>query len=263
MGPGQKDFRMFRDFASKVAHDAGILLKNKLHRKNRVDYKGRVNLVTEADLASEKLITRIIQREFPLHSILAEEEAEVERKSDYRWIVDPLDGTTNYAHGFPVFCVSVGLEYRGEVIAGAVYDPLREEMFSAAKRMGASLNRKRIKVSTERRLERSLLATGFPYDIGSSRENNLRYFNRFAPKVQGIRRAGSAALDLCYLACGRFDGFWELKLSPWDSAAGHLIVKEAGGKVTDFSGKKYSIYDKYILASNGRIHNQMVRVLAG
>jgi myo-inositol-1(or 4)-monophosphatase len=146
-------------------------------------------------------------------------------------------------------------------MVGAVYDPNRDEMFAAASDYGAFRNRSRIHVSTERKLERSLLATGFPYDIGASREDNLKYFNRFAKLARGIRRAGSAALDLCYLACGRFDGFWELKLSPWDTAAGILIVKEAGGRVTDFKGNKYSIYDRYILASNKRIHNQMINVL--
>ena len=262
MKPSVNELRGFRRFASAAAKDAGILLIKKSKSKNRVNYKGRVNLVTEADLASEKLITRQISRDYPHHSILAEEQTDLDRDGDYRWIIDPLDGTTNYAHGFPVYCVSIALEYKGEAIVGAVYDPTREELFSVAKGLGASLNGKKIKVSTENKLEKSLLATGFPYDIGTSRENNLSHFGRFAKVARGIRRAGSAALDLCYLACGRFDGFWELKLSPWDTAAGHLIVLEAGGKVTDFTGKEYSIYDKYILASNGKIHNQMKKVLA-
>ncbi len=261
--PTQRDIRMFLNFAHKVATDAGALLKRKLHKKNKINYKGRVNLVTEADLASEKLITDIIQREYPMHSILAEENTDIDKSPDFQWIIDPLDGTTNYAHEFPVYCVSIALEYRKEVIVGAVYDPEREELFSAAKGHGAHMNRKKLHVSAERKLERGLLATGFPYDIGSSNEDNLKYFRRFAKVAQGIRRPGSAAIDLCYLAAGRYDGYWELKLSPWDTAAGQLIVKEAGGRVTDFEGKKYSIYGKYILASNGKLHNQMKKVLAG
>lgn len=262
MKPTVKDLRMFREFASVAAVDAGKMLIRKSRGKNRIDYKGRVNLVTEADIASEKLITRLIQREFPYHSILAEEETEIEHSGDYRWIIDPLDGTTNFAHHFPFYCVSIALEYRGKVIVGAVYDPEREELFSAANKLGAHLNRKRIHVSKERKLEKSLLATGFPYDIGTSSVDNLKNFRKFAKVARGIRRAGSAALDLCYLACGRFDGFWELKLSPWDTAAGHLIVKEAGGRVTDFAGKKYSIYEKAILASNGKVHKQMQNILS-
>lgn len=263
MKPTERDIRMFRNFAQKVATDAGALLKRKLKKKNRIDYKGRVNLVTEADVASEKLITGIIQREFPMHSILAEENTDIAKSLDFQWIIDPLDGTTNYAHEFPVYCVSIALEYKKEVVVGVVYDPERDELFSAAKNMGAHMNRERLRVSSERKLEHALLATGFPYDIGSSNEDNLKYFRRFAKVAQGVRRPGSAAMDLCYLAAGRFDGFWELKLSPWDTAAGQLIVKEAGGRVTDFEGKKYSIYGKYILATNGKLHNQMKKVLAG
>ena len=249
-------------FAKKIAYEAGYILLKKSKKRHRVILKGRVDLVTDADLASEKYIVKKITEKYPAHSILAEEEAARENHSEYRWVVDPLDGTTNFAHDFPFYCVSIGLEYRGEIVAGVIYDPERDELFHAFKGGGAQLNRKKIMVSKETNLERALLATGFPYDIGSSNEDNLKYFRRFAKKARGIRRAGSAALDLCYLACGRFDGFWELKLHPWDTAAAKIIVEEAGGLVTDFEGKEYSIYDKYILAGNPRIHRLMKKILA-
>jgi len=257
----KKQLREFTRFSHELALEAGQLLLRKSRKTGTVQYKGRVNLVTDADLASEKKIVAAISRTWPDHSILAEEGAAREKKSDFRWIIDPLDGTTNFAHNFPFYCVSIALEYRDEIICGTVYDPEREELYYAARGNGAFLNRKRISVSKSTKLEKSLLATGFPYDIGTSSENNLGNFNRFAQKAQAIRRAGSAALDLCYLACGRFDGFWELKLHPWDTAAGRVIVEEAGGRVTDFQGRKYSIYDKYILVSNGRIHGQMRHLL--
>lgn len=240
---------------------AGRLLQKKLHSPNRIDFKGRINLVTAADLASERFIIKSIERRFPDHSILAEEESEKNKTSDLKWIIDPLDGTTNFAHSFPFYCVSIALEYRGRIITGAIYDPVRNELFHSYIDGGAFLNGKRIHVSHETKLTKSLLATGFPYDIASTTEDNLENFARFAKVARGIRRPGSAALDLCYLACGRIDGFWELKLSPWDTAAGRLIVKEAGGKITDFHGRKYSIYGKYILASNGPIHREMINIL--
>ncbi|UCD18270.1 MAG: inositol monophosphatase [Candidatus Zixiibacteriota bacterium] len=249
-------------FARTTAIGAGKILLKKARRHHRIELKGRVNLVTDADLASERFIIRMIKKRFPGHSILAEERARIENGSEFRWVVDPLDGTTNFAHNFPFYCVSIACEYRGKMVLGVVYDPERNELFSARQKGGAFLNRRRITVTSQFRLERSLLATGFPYDIGSCREDNLKQFNRFARLARGVRRAGSAALDLCYLACGRFDGFWELKLHPWDTAAGIVIVEEAGGKVTDFRGKAYSIYGKYILATNARIHNQMKKVLA-
>jgi myo-inositol-1(or 4)-monophosphatase len=259
----EKHLRHLNKIARKTAVAAGELLLKKSTPHNRVRLKGRVNLVTDADLASERFIVKTISNAFPDHAILAEEGAGELKDSDYKWIIDPLDGTTNFAHDFPFYCVSIGIEYQGEMIVGVVYDPVRQELFSACRGGGARLNRRKITVSTQRQLEKSLLATGFPYDIGTSRENNLSYFSRFARSARGVRRAGSAALDLCYLACGRFDGFWELKLHPWDTAAGLVIVEEAGGKVTDFTGKKYSIYDKYILATNGRIHSQMKKILKG
>ncbi|MCP4704529.1 MAG: inositol monophosphatase [candidate division Zixibacteria bacterium] len=249
-------------FAKKTAIEAGKLLLKRVGKKNKISFKGRVNLVTEADLASEKLIVKAIKNKFPDHSILTEEKASVEKDSDFRWIIDPLDGTTNYAHGFPFWSVSIALEFKGKIIVGVVFDPLRNELFYARKNGGAFLNRKRLCVSNQRRLDKALLATGFPYDIRVSENDNLNFFNRFAKAARGVRRAGSAALDLCYLACGRFDGFWEQKLHPWDTAGGKIIVEEAGGKITNFNGKKYSIYDDYILGSNRKIHNQMIKVLS-
>ena len=258
----QKELKRYSSFAVDTAREAGEIIHGMSRRRHRIILKGRVDLVTEADLASEKFVTTAINKKFPEHSILAEEEAAHERSSDLRWVVDPLDGTTNYAHNFPFYCVSIALEYRGEIVVGAIFDPERKEMFNAFKGGGAFLNGKRMKVSPETKLERSLLATGFPYDIGTSNNDNLRHFRRFMKKSRAVRRAGSAALDLCYLACGRFDGFWELKLHPWDTAAGEIMVEEAGGKVTDFQGRKYSIYGKCILASNGHIHNVMKKILA-
>ncbi|HET6369571.1 MAG TPA: inositol monophosphatase family protein, partial [Nitrospiria bacterium] len=181
--------------------------------------------------------------------------------SPYRWIIDPLDGTTNYAHGFPCFCVSIGLEHEGNVLLGVVYDPIRSELFYAERGKGATLNGRRIRVSSTFSLSRSLLVTGFAYDIRISQENNIDHFTRFSMRSQGVRRTGSAALDLCYVASGRFDGFWEMKLHPWDVAAGSLIVKEAGGEISTFSGDPFYIDSKEILATNGKIHREMIAVL--
>lgn len=210
----KNELRKFVAFARTTAHEAGKILLKKSRRRSKIILKGRVNLVTESDLVSEEYIVNAITKEFPKHSILAEEEDAYNKDPDLKWVIDPLDGTTNYAHDFPFYCVSIALEHKSEIVVGAIYDPERDEMFYAFKGGGAFLNRKRIRVSRQSRLESSLLATGFPYDIGTSREDNLRHFRRFAKLARGIRRAGSAALDLCYLACGRFDGFWELKLYP-------------------------------------------------
>lgn len=247
--------------ACETARLAGDILRRGLKSRRTVMLKGRVDLVTQIDLKSERFITGRIAKAFPEHAILAEESGRNRTESSYVWIIDPLDGTTNYAHGYPAFCVSIGLEVDGQPILGAIYDPNRDELFSARHRGGAFLNRKRIQVSAEAKLSRSLLATGFPYDIAESRIDNLDNFARMYKAARGIRRAGSAALDLCYLACGRFDGFWELKLHAWDMAAGVVIVSEAGGKITTFAGRPHSIYTREILASNGRIHRQMQNVL--
>jgi myo-inositol-1(or 4)-monophosphatase len=253
-----------RQLAISASRKAGIILKQRLGCPGRISHKGVIDIVTEMDRKAEALIIKEIRRAFPDHGILTEESPEIKGSStgvQKRWIIDPLDGTTNYAHGFPVFCVSIAFEKDGEVMFGVVYNPMLDEMFVAEKGKGSSLNKKRIRVSSTKGLGHSLLATGFPYDVRSSRDNNLRNFSRFALKAQAIRRAGSAALDLCYAACGRFDGFWELRLKPWDTAASALIVKEAGGRVTDFKGNAFSIHSGECLASNGLIHEDMIAVL--
>ena len=221
-----------------------------------------INLVTEMDRLSEAEIVSILNREFPEFGILAEESDEKKGGAPYRWILDPLDGTTNYAHGYPFFSISLALEKDGEVVWGIVYDPLREEIFMGELGKGASVNGKLLKVSATENVGSSFLCTGFPYDVRESSENNLSYFNRFTKTARAIRRDGSAALDLCYVAMGRFDGFWEVKLHPWDTAAGSLIVKEAGGQVTDFKGAPFNLNGNELLASNGLIHKDMVTVLS-
>ncbi|HAK59656.1 MAG TPA: inositol monophosphatase [Nitrospiraceae bacterium] len=247
--------------AREAALKAGGLLKENLHGTREIAFKGAINLVTEMDRRSERTVVETLLKAFPDHGIMAEEETRIENGSDFTWIIDPLDGTTNYAHGYPCFSVSIALEDRGEVIAGVVYDPMRAELFSAGKGAGAYLNGNRISVSKTGDLIHSLLSTGFPYDRSMSKENNLNYFIALLMASQEVRRDGSAALDLCAVAAGRFDGFWELKLNAWDVAAGTLIVQEAGGRISDLSGERSSIYDKEILASNGRIHEQMVEIL--
>lgn len=250
------------DFAIRMAQDAGRLLRARVGTTINIDHKGAINIVTDVDLASEQLIRDRISTYYPRHEILAEEGGLTESNSDYRWIVDPLDGTTNFAHGYPAFCVSIALESKGETILGVVYDPMRDELFTAERGGGAALNHRPIRVSKTGDLLQSLLSTGFPYDIKTSRWTNLDHWANFAMHAQALRRDGSAALDLCYVACGRFDGFWELTLSAWDTAAGALIVEEAGGRVTDFKGEPFSNYKPQILASNGLIHDRMIEVLA-
>ena len=249
------------NFAIQVAKDAGRLLRDRVGTRINVDHKGSINIVTDVDLASEKLIREAISTYYPRHQVLAEEGGLSESESEYRWIVDPLDGTTNYAHGYPVFCVSIALECKGEIVLGVVYDPMRDELFTAEQGGGASLNNRPIRVSKTAELMQGLLSTGFPYDIKTSKLTNLDHWANFAMNAQALRRDGAAALDLCYVACGRFDGFWELNLSPWDTAAGALIVCEAGGRLTDFSGGAFSNYKPEIVASNGLVHDRMLEVL--
>lgn len=244
-----------------AARKAGALLSRRRGNLKEINYKGSVDLVTDVDRESQELIRGLIQRNFPGHDILGEEDLSREKGSEYRWLIDPLDGTTNYAHDFPVFCVSIALEYNGSLILGIVFDPTREELFTARRGMGAERNGQTITVSRERQLSKSLLATGFPYDIRESEINNLDHFARLAVRAQAVRRCGSAALDLCYTACGRFDGFWEMKLAPWDMAAGALMIEEAGGTITDFGGAPFSHRGREMLATNGLIHDQMVSVL--
>ena len=248
-------------FACRLALEAAAVIKAGFRKNRPVTFKGRIDPVTEYDLKAERLIVRRIARRFPDHEILTEEGGAKGITSEYCWVVDPLDGTVNYAHGFPIYCVSIALQYCGQTLAGAVCDPERGELFWSARGERSCLNRKAISVSQENRLERALLATGFAYDIGTARRNNLGLFARMARKAQGIRRPGSAAIDLCWLACGRVDGFWELKLHPWDTAAATLIVENAGGRVSRIDGRHYSVFAPDLLASNGLIHNAMRRVL--
>src|SRR5512134_63154 len=248
-------------FAEDVAKGAGEILRRNYGRVQSIHYKGEINIVTEVDRQSEAYILERIRSSFPDHGVLSEESAEILSSSPYRWIVDPLDGTTNFAHGYPCFCVSIAVEREGRLLAGAVFDPLLSEMFTAMPGAGACRNGERIRVSVTENLRRSLLATGFAYDVKTSTDNNLNYFREFVFTGQAIRRDGSAALDLCYLASGRFDGFWELSLRPWDTAAGLLILVEAGGVATRLDGSPYDIHQPDILASNGRIHEQMLAVV--
>ncbi len=253
----------FFSTAWQAAEAAGTLIRESWQQVKEIHYKSAIDLVTATDRRAEEQIVHILLKNFPGHSILAEEENTVDRpNSSYRWIIDPLDGTTNFVHAYPQVSVSIALEREGELILGLVYDPLREERFRATKDQGAFLNQGRIRVSNVDGLDKALLATGFPYDRRENANLYLAFFKAFMTSTQGIRRAGSAALDLCYLACGRLDGFWELKLHPWDTAAGSLIVREAGGMLTDFSGKGFSIWGEETLASNGPIHAEMLEVLA-
>jgi myo-inositol-1(or 4)-monophosphatase len=250
------------EFAIRVAKDAGRLLRDRVGTRINISHKGAIDLVTDVDVASEQLIRDQVSIHYPRHQVLAEEGGLAESNSEYRWIIDPLDGTTNYAHSYPVFCVSIALEYRGEVILGVVYDPMRDELFAAERGAGATLNNRSIRVSTTADLMKSLLSTGFPYDIRTATLTNLDHWANFAMNAQALRRDGAAALDLCYVACGRFDGFWELNLAAWDMAAGVLIVEEAGGRVSNFKGESFDIYKPEVLASNSLIHDRMIEVLA-
>jgi myo-inositol-1(or 4)-monophosphatase len=249
------------EFVEELARGGGGILRKSYGLQQTIHFKGEINLVTDVDRESEGYILGRIRERFPDHGLLSEESPERRSPSPYRWIVDPLDGTTNYAHGYPCFCVSVAVEHKGAVVAGAVYDPLLDESFTAVKGEGAFRNGERIAVSKIADLRKALLATGFAYDVNTSTDNNFDYFRAFVLTGQAIRRDGSAALDLCYLACGRFDGFWELKLKPWDTAAGLLVLHEAGGVSTRLDGGPYDIHQPDLLASNGRIHAQMVEVL--
>ena len=247
--------------ALKAVKAGGAVLTNYFGKIKSIDYKGDIDIVTEADKESEQTIIGVIKDTYPTHRIVAEETGDSGSTSPFTWIIDPLDGTTNYAHGYPCFCVSIAIEHEGTIIFGTIYDPLREELFTAEKGNGSYLNGSPITVSSTEQLNTSLLCTGFPYDVRENMDSNILHFRNFLMKTQAVRRDGSAALDLCYTAAGRFDGFWEQKLHPWDVAAGSLIVSEAGGKVSTYSGDTFSIYGSEIVASNGTIHNQMLDVL--
>jgi myo-inositol-1(or 4)-monophosphatase len=245
----------------ETAHEAGQVLLEKFGRKIDISFKGNINLVTEADFASEKLITEKIRSHYPKHSILAEESgAATIDDSVWKWIIDPLDGTTNYAHGYPCFCVTIALEHKGEIVVGATFDPTRNEMFSSERGNGATLNGRKIRVSETENLQNALLCTGFPYDA-RERANFARHFTEFTYKSRGIRRDGSAAIDMAYVACGRFDGFWEEGLNAWDVAAGVLLIEEAGGRVSYYDGSEFSIYTPPVCVSNKLIHEEMLQIL--
>lgn len=248
--------------AENAARGAGRLVRENLGKVKEVTYKAKNSLVTEVDRLSEDIIIKSIRSNFPTHDIFAEEAGRIRNKSTHVWIIDPLDGTTNYAHTYPCFAISIALEVRGVIRMGVVYDPVREEFFSAELGQGAYLNGRLLEVSKAGTLDESLLCTGFTHENEWMVDENLRHFENFIRGSQAVRRDGSAALDLCYVASGRYDGFWELGLHSWDTAAGSLIVKEAGGKITDFSGKEFSIYGEETLATNGLIHNEMIRVLS-
>lgn len=250
------------NFAIETARDAGRLLLEKFGGMLTVSKKGDINLVTEADLASEALIVERIKSYYPKHAILAEEsgEAKIDGAGEWKWIIDPLDGTTNFAHGYPCWSVTIALEHAGEVVVGVTFDPTRDELFAAERGRGASLNNKPIRVSETEELAEALIVTGFPYDF-KRREDFARHLTAFLLQSRGVRRDGSAAIDMAYLACGRFDGFWEEGLNPWDMAAGVLLIEEAGGQVTGYDNSTFSIYKPPILASNGLIHNQMAAIL--
>lgn len=254
------------NFAIQTARAAGHLLAERLGRSLQITNKSELDLVTEADLASEQLIIDRIKTYYPRHAILAEESGATlpgtsEVQPEWRWIIDPLDGTTNYAHGYPCFCVSIGLEHEGRLELGVIYDPVGEELFTAERGEGAALNGRRIHVSATRNLAGALLCTGFPYDV-RERGEFARHFANFIMNAQAVRRDGSAALDLAYVACGRFDGFWEEGLHPWDVAAAALMIEEAGGRLSHYDGSAFDIYSPPILASNGLVHEQMMRVLS-
>ncbi len=250
---------------SAIAREAGALLMRHFDQHLKIEYKGEADLVTAADRASEKLIRERIRQSWPSHDVLGEEQGLSDSGSEYRWYVDPLDGTTNFAHGFPVFCVSMAIERRlpdsAQRIAAVIYDPTRNELFSAEQGKGARLNDEPIHVSKTTTLKESMLGTGFP-SHKRHKNPNIFFYHQLTLRSHGIRRAGSAALDLCSVAAGRFDGFWEFNLNPWDTAAGVLIIEEAGGRVTRFDGSPFELNSKETLASNGIIHDELLREFA-
>ncbi len=252
------------NFAIETARDAGQILLEKFGRKINITKKGDINLVTEADLASEALIIERIKSYYPKHSILAEEAGNaviIGGENTWKWIIDPLDGTTNYAHGYPCFCVTLALEHEDEIVLGVTFDPTRNELFAAERGRGATLNNKPIRVSETEEMGNALIVTGFPYDF-KDRADFARHFEDMLLNTRGVRRDGSAAIDMAYVACGRFDGFWEEGLNPWDVAAGVLLIEEAGGQVSYYNGSKFSIYTPPIAASNGVIHDKMLNILS-
>jgi myo-inositol-1(or 4)-monophosphatase len=248
--------------AKAIAKEAGILIKEGFNEALEIGFKSNESdLVTNIDTASEKLITNFIKKKYPGHGILAEEGSKTESSSGYVWVIDPLDGTVNFAHGLPIFSVSIGIQKNGETIIGIIYDIMQNVLYTAEKGGGCFANTQEISISSNENLRHSMLVTGFPYNIRENPFQALEKFVELTKASRGMRRLGSAAIDLCYVAKGVFDGFWEVHLNPWDMCAGKLIVEEAGGKVSDFQGKDIDIFSKQILATNGKIHNEMLEIL--
>lgn len=246
----------------EAAKAGGAIIKEYFQGSFKVDNKTSINdLVTEVDKHSEKVIIDTIKNTYPEHSIISEEVGELIQDSDYNWIIDPIDGTVNFAHGIPICCVSIGLKYKEDLLLGAVYNPIMNELFFAEKGKGATLNGEKITVSEKSEFKKACLVTGFPYKWPKTYEHPIKVFERFIMEGLPVRRLGSAAIDLCWVACGRFDGFWEYNLNPWDVAAGYLIVQEAGGIITNFDGEPYDVDDKETLATNGVIHNDMLKLI--
>jgi myo-inositol-1(or 4)-monophosphatase len=245
-----------------ATQEAGKIILQYFNGVFKIEHKeGINNLVTEVDKHAEAKIIDVIRTTFPDHSIISEEVGELKTASDYQWIIDPIDGTVNFAHGVPICCVSIGLMYEGKLLMGSVYNPMMNELFFAQKGKGATLNGNPIKVSANGNFKTAFLVTGFPYNWPDGAEHPIKVFEKLVLEGLPVRRLGSAAIDLCWVACGRFDGFWEYNLQPWDVAAGYLIVEEAGGRVTDFTGKDYDVFDKETLATNGKIHEDMLGVI--
>ena len=252
----------YLDIALEAAKRAGEIIRENFHKKKLIDYKGRINLVTNVDREAEKVVIETIKNYYPKHNILTEEtEYAQDPDQEYCWVIDPLDGTTNYVHGFPFVCVSIALQRNGKSIVGVVYNPILHELFHAEKGKCSFRNNEPVSVSGNADFSKSLLATGFPYDMLNDERNNIQNFAQVIKNCRGIRRPGSAAIDICYVACGVFDGYWELELYPWDTAAGIVILDEAGGKVSKFDGSEFSIFDKEIVASNGKVHEELLKVL--
>ncbi len=246
----------------QIAKEAGEIIREGFGKNNLVEFKtNSSNLVTEIDKKSELAIINFIHKNFPSHTILAEESGKHFFGSEYLWVIDPLDGTTNFAHGLPIFSVSIGVQKNNEIIAGGIYDVMNDRVYSAEQGSGAFRDKTRLNVNFNDKIEESLLVTGFPYDIKENPSNAIEIFSAFLKKARAIRRLGSAAIDFCYVASGVFDAFWEVHLSPWDICAGKLIVEEAGGRVTNFKNEKIDIYSKQILASNSKIHSKMLQIL--
>ena len=251
-----------REVLHIAAREAGKIILEYFDGAFKIDHKDGINnLVTEVDKLAEDKIIKVIRASFPAHSIISEEIGELLKKSDYQWIIDPIDGTVNFAHGIPICCVSIGVMHKDEMLMGAVFNPMMNEFFFAEKGKGATLNGTSIEVSVKSNFKTAFLVTGFPYNWPDSAEHPIKVFERLVLEGLPVRRLGSAAIDLCWVACGRFDGFWEYNLQAWDVAAGYLIVKEAGGRVTNFNGEECTVFEKQTLATNGYIHDAMVKVI--